>query len=269
LEGIVTTSTTVRIIPARRRAPIDSPAAPKSGAIAQCRTLCSNCNLRELCQPCCGLTGSEKEIANRLVFNRSRVRRGESLYRTGDRFTSLYAVRKGFFKSIALLENGRDQVTGFSMTGEVLGLDGIGAERHSCNTVALEDSEVCAIPFAGLQLLAQEISSLQRHFRNMMSREIVREQGVMLLLGSMNAEKRLAMFLLNLSQRFAVSGCSSSEFNLRMTREEIGSYLGQKLETVSRTFSKFQEQRLIAVQQKFVRILDSASLERVMGRDQN
>jgi CRP/FNR family transcriptional regulator len=195
------------------------------------------------------------------------VRRGESLYRTGDRFTSLYAVRNGFFKSLALIENGRDQVTGFSMTGELLGIDGIGPERHTCNAIALEDSEVCAIPFARLQELAHEIPSLQRHFYKMMSREITREHRVMLQLGSMNAEERLAIFLLDLSQRFAARGYSPSEFNLRMTRGEIGSYLGLKLETVSRTFSKFQEEGLIGVKYKFIRILDSASLERVMGRE--
>ncbi len=263
----MTTNSSVRIIPALRRAPDDAAATPKSGESAQCRTTCSTCNLRELCLPCCGLTRSEMDVADRLVFHRSRVRRGESLYRSGDRFTSLYAVRNGFFKSTALLENGRDQVTGFSMTGEVLGMDGIGPERHTCNTIALEDSDVCAIPFAGLQELAHEIPGLQRHFHKMMSREIVRENGVMLLLGSMNADERLSMFLLNLSQRLAARGYSPTEFNLRMTRGEIGSYLGLKLETVSRTFSKFQEEGLIGVQQKFIRVLDSAGLELVMGRE--
>jgi CRP/FNR family transcriptional regulator len=228
--------------------------------------MCSTCNLRELCVPCCGLTRSEMDVAERLVFNRARVRRGESLYRTGDRFTALYAVRNGFFKSTALLENGRDQVTGFSMTGEILGMDGLGPEQHTCDATALEDSDVCAIPFAKLQKLAHEIPSLQRQLHRTMSREIVRERGVMLLLGSMNAEERTAMFLLNLSQRFAARGYSRSEFHLRMTREEIGSYLGLKLETVSRIFSKFQQEEIIGVQQKFIRILDSAGLERVMDR---
>ena len=262
----MTSDTTIRIIPARRRAPLDSAAVAASGKVAQCKTACSNCNLRELCVPCCGLTRSEMDVADRLVFSRSQVRRGESLYRNGDRFTSLYAVRNGFFKSVALLENGRDQVTGFTMTGEILGMDGIGPERHACDTVALEDSDVCAIPFAGLQALAHEIPSLQRQFYKMMSREIVREHGVMLQLGTMNAEERLAMFLIDLSRRFAARGYSRSEFHLRMTREEIGSYLGLKLETVSRTFSKFQEEGLIGVRQKFIRILSSARLERVMGR---
>ena len=262
------TNTAVQIIPARRRAPTDSATAPGPGKLAQFRTMCSTCNLRELCPPCCGLTRAEMDAADRLVFNRPRVRRGETLYRTGDRFSCLYAVRNGFFKSTAVLENGHDQVTGFSMTGEVMGLDGIGPELHTCNTIALEDSEVCAIPFARLQELALEVPRLQRQFHKTMSREIVREHGVMLLLGSMNADERLAMFLLNLSQRFAARGYSPLEFNLRMTREEIGSYLGLKLETVSRTFSKFQEEGLIGVQQKFISIRDSAGLQRVMGREQ-
>src|ERR1035438_3054623 len=110
------------------------------------------------------------------------------------------------------------------MTGEVMGMDGIGPERHTCNAIALEDSDVCAIPFAGLQRLAHEIPSLQRQFHKTMSRAIVHEHGVMLLLGSMNADERLAIFLLNLSRRFATRGYSPSEFNLRMTREVIGSY---------------------------------------------
>ena len=148
-------------------------------------------------------------------------------------------------------------------------MEAIGPERHTCNAIALEDSEVCAIPFAGLQALAQAIPSLQRHVRKTMSREIVREHGVMLQLGSMNAEERLAMLLLDLSQRFAAHGYSRSDFNLRMTREEMGSYLGLKLETVSRIFSKFQEEGVIAVRQKFVRILDSARLQQVMGRNLN
>jgi CRP/FNR family transcriptional regulator len=264
------TSRSVRILPSRRRAPVDSAAAPKAGNVAHLKTRCSTCNLRELCPLCCGLTRSQVDVANVPVFNRSRVRRGESLYRTGDRLTSLYAVRDGFFKSTVLLEDGRrDQVTGFSMTGELLGMDGIGTEWHTCNAIALEDSDVCAIPFARLQELTHEIPSLQRQFHKTMSREIVREHGIMLLLGIMNADERLATFLLNLSRRFAAHGYSSSEFNIRMTRDEIGSYLGLKLETVSRTLTKLQKGGLIGVHRKFIRILDAVGLQRVMGRDRD
>jgi len=261
------TDNTVSIDIARHRMRAGAGIVLEPFTIGQCKTTCLTCNLRELCAPCCGLSRSEKDAANSLAFSRTRVRRGETLYRSGDRFISLYAVRYGFFKSVSLLEDGRDQVTGYAIAGDVMGVDGIGPERHACDTIALEDSEVCAIPFAELQVLAQGVSGLQRHFHKMMSREIVREQGVMLQLGTMNAEERLAMMLLDLSKRFAAHGYSSSEFNLRMTREEIGSYLGLKLATVSRAFSKFQDEGLITVQQKYIRILNRARLELVMGRD--
>jgi len=263
------TKTPVRTILARSRAPVESAIAPKTGKVARFKSMCSTCNLRELCLPCCGLTRSEIDVANRAVFSRQRVRRGETLYRTGDRFDAIYAVRNGFFKSTAQLDNGREQVIGFFMTGEVLGMDGIGPGRHTCNTIALEDSGVCAIPFSSLQELVHEIPSLQRQLHKIMSCEIVHEHGVMLLLGRMNAEERLAVFLLNLSKRFAARGYSPSEFNLRLTREEIGSYLGLKLETVSRIFSHFQQEGLISVRQKLVRIVDNAALERVMGREKD
>jgi CRP/FNR family transcriptional regulator len=151
------------------------------------------------------------------------------------------------------------------MAGELLGLDGIGTDAHTCDAVALEDSQVCVIPFHQLEDLSREVSDLQRQFHRIMSREIVRDHGVMLLLGSMRAEERLAAFLLNLTQRLQHRGFSASELILRMTREEIGSYLGLKLETVSRTFSKFQEEGLLEVRQRQIRILDADGLQRIVN----
>ncbi len=229
------------------------------------KTACSNCNLRELCLPL-GLEPTELERLDDLVSTRRRVKRGEHLYRASQPFDAIYAIRSGFFKTDVLTEDGRDQVTGFQMAGELLGLDGIGTEFHTCNAVALEDSEVCTIPFPQLEGLSREIHTLQHHFHKVMSREIVRDHGVMMLLGTMRAEERLAAFLLNLSQRFTARGYSPAEFYLRMTREEIGSYLGLKLETVSRAFSRFQEEGLIAVQQKHIRILDTPGLKRLMAQ---
>lgn len=229
------------------------------------KTACSNCNLHELCLPF-GLSPTELEKLDRLVATGRRIKRGDHLYRAGDAFDAIYAVRSGFFKTDVLLEDGREQVTGFQMAGELLGLDGISSELHSCNAIALEDSEVCAIPFSKLEALSREIVALQHHFHKVMSREIVRDHGVMMLLGTMRAEERLAAFLLNLSQRFTARGYSPAEFYLRMTREEIGSYLGLKLETVSRAFSRFQEEGLIAVQQKHVRILDIPGLKKLMNQ---
>jgi CRP/FNR family transcriptional regulator len=228
------------------------------------RTACSACNLRELCLPV-GLSSPDLERLDSLVAQRRQLGRGEDLFRAGDRFTSVYAVRTGFFKTGLTLEDGREQVTGFQMTGELLGLDGISTDAHTVTATALEDSQVCIIPFDQLEELSRDFTELQRQFHKIMSREIVRDHGVMLLLGSMKAEERLAAFMVNLTQRLHSRGYSSSEVVLRMTREEIGSYLGLKLETVSRTFSRFQDEGLLDVKQRQIRILDQARLKDLVG----
>ncbi|TAM40000.1 MAG: fumarate/nitrate reduction transcriptional regulator Fnr [Burkholderiaceae bacterium] len=226
------------------------------------KVACSNCNLRELCMPL-GLNTDELHRIDELVTTRRKVKRGTALFHDGDKFTSLYAIRTGFFKTCVAAEDGRDQVTGFQMAGEIVGLDGIVHDHHTCNAVALEDAEVCVMPFERLEELSREVNVMQRHLHKIMSREIVRENGVMLLLGSMRAEERLAAFLLNLTQRLHTRGFSASELVLRMTREEIGSYLGLKLETVSRTFSKFAEDGIIEVKQRHICILDTEALKRI------
>ena len=224
------------------------------------KVACSSCNLRELCLPV-GLTRDNLERLDSLVANRRNLARGESLFRAGETFDSLYAVRTGFFKTCVTSEDGRDQVTGFQMAGELLGLDGISTDTHTCDAVALEDSQVCVIPYSQLEGLSREFTELQHQFHKIMSREIVRDHGVMLLLGSMRAEERLAAFLLNLTQRLQARGFSASSLILRMTREEIGSYLGLKLETVSRTFSKFQDDGILDVKQRQIRILNQDKLQ--------
>jgi len=230
------------------------------------KVACSNCNLRELCMPV-GLNRDELQKLDDVVSNRRKVVQGEPLYRNGDPFTSLYAIRTGFFKTSVASEDGREQVTGFQMAGEIIGLDGITSDRHNCNAVALEDAEVCVMPFANIEHLSREFPVLQRHVHKIMSREIVRDQGVMLLLGNMRAEERLAAFLLNLVQRLHARGFSRSELVLRMTRDEIGSYLGMKLETVSRTFSKFSEENIIEVKQRWVKILKPEALKKIFNPD--
>jgi len=228
------------------------------------KVACSNCNLRELCMPL-GLNESEMERVDEVVATRRKVTRGDNLFRNGDKFNALFAIRTGFFKTRISSEDGRDQVTGFQMAGEIIGLDGIVSDHHTCDAVALEDAEVCVMPFDRIEELSREITSLQRHVHKIMSREIVRENGVMLLLGSMRAEERLAAFLLNLVQRLHARGFSQSELVLRMTREEIGSYLGLKLETVSRTFSKFVEDGIVEVKQRQVRILNPDALKLIVN----
>jgi CRP/FNR family transcriptional regulator, anaerobic regulatory protein len=228
------------------------------------KVACSNCNLRELCMPI-GLNSEEMSKLDEVVEKRRKIKQGEQLFGSGETFTSLYAIRTGFFKTCISTEDGREQVTGFQMAGEILGMDGIVTDHHNCNAVALEDAEVCVMPFANVEELSREFPILQRHVHKIMSREIVRENSVMMLLGNMRAEERLAAFLLNLVQRLHARGFSQSEFILRMTREEIGSYLGMKLETVSRTFSKFSDEGIIDVKQRYVRILDPEALKKIFN----
>ncbi len=237
---------------------VPSPAA-RPADLHTIKVACSGCNLRELCMPV-GLSPDELARLDDVVATRRKVKRGAALFRNGEAFHSLFAIRTGFFKTCVTSEDGRDQVTGFQMAGEIIGLDGIVNDHHTCDAVALEDAEVCVMPFDRVGELSREIGALQHHVHRIMSREIVREHGVMLLLGGMRAEERVAAFLLNLVQRLHARGFSRSELVLRMTREEIGSYLGLKLETVSRTFSKLAEDGVIEVRSRHLRILDAQAL---------
>ena len=230
---------------------------------ASIKVACSNCNLRELCMPV-GVGAAELERIDELVSARRKVRRRGALFRAGDPFTAIYAIRSGVFKTCVAAADGRDQVTGFQMAGEILGLDGIVQERHACDAVALEDAEVCVLPFDRFSELAREVGALQRHLHRIMSREIVREHGVMLLLGNMNAEERVAAFLLNLSRRLRANGFSGTDMLLRMTREEIGNYLGLNLETVSRTFSRLAQEQVLEVRHRHVRIVDERKLQALL-----
>ena len=232
-----------------------------ASAITPLKTLCSKCHLRELCLPC-GMAGDDVDRLDRLMFSRSRVLAGQTLYRQGDRFRSIYAVRSGTFKASLMVSDGREQISGFYMAGELMGLDGVANDTHASSAIALEDTEICSIPYARLTELAAGNAGVQRAVSQLMSREIVREHSLMLLLGSMNAEERLAAFLLNLSGRLNARGYSAIEFHLRMSRAEIGSYLGMKLETVSRTFSAFHQQRLLDVDKRHIRVIDLAGLTR-------
>ncbi|SCK07631.1 fumarate/nitrate reduction transcriptional regulator Fnr [Vogesella sp. LIG4] len=225
---------------------------------------CSNCSLRELCLPV-GLNREEMAQLDAVIRQSRRLKRGEYLFHSGEGFRSLYAVRTGFFKTCVSSQDGREQVTGFQMSGELMGLDGISTSQHGCDAIALEDSEVCELPFNRMETLGRDIPSLQHHFFRLMSREIVRDQSVMLLLGNMKAEERLAAFLLNLSQRLSARGFAAFDFILRMSREEIGSFLGLKLETVSRTLSKFQQQGWLKVDHKHIQVLQPEELKALVA----
>ncbi len=223
------------------------------------QTSCSNCHLRGNCLPMCVTDGDMAQIEE-LARTKRTFRRGDYLFRSGSPLRALYAIRAGFFKTEVVHSNGLEQITGFQMAGEIIGMDAISTDTHTCSAVALEDSEVCELPFGKLEELGRKLPALQRHLHRVMSSEIVRDHNVMLLLGSTRAEGRLAAFLLNLSQRFAARGYSPSAFQLRMTRQDIGNYLGMKLETVSRTLSQLQAAGLISVRNKAVEILDAKNL---------
>ncbi|SAK60461.1 Crp/FNR family transcriptional regulator [Caballeronia temeraria] len=237
-------------------ADISPKSAPRTGM------RCSTCSMQHICMPS-GLSSDEFERLDALICSTRSVRRGETLYRSGDAFQSVYAVQSGCFKTVVVHRDGNEQVTGFHLAGDALGLDGVSTDHHGCDAIALEDSVVCIIPFDLLELLCREVKTIQHHVHRLMSSEIVRESNLMMLLGTMTAEQRVAAFLLNISTRMKARGYSPAQFVLRMTREEIGSYLGLKLETVSRMFSKLQKAGVVDARGKEVRILDQEGLERV------
>ncbi|HKT96108.1 MAG TPA: helix-turn-helix domain-containing protein [Paraburkholderia sp.] len=227
---------------------------------------CKTCAMAGLCTSS-RLDTSTHERINRAVQCLLVVHRGHALYRLGDTFRSIYAIRTGSFKTVVMHREGHEQVTGFGIVGDTLGIDGIASGEHSCEAIALEDSSVCVMPFELLEMLCREVSAIQHHVHQMLGAEIVRESTLMMLLGTMTAEERVSFFLADLSRRWQARGYSAAAFTLKMARQEIGSYLGLKLETVSRTLSKLQGRGLINVHGKDLRILDIDGLQQLAPVD--
>ncbi|OOG22960.1 transcriptional regulator FNR [Thioalkalivibrio denitrificans] len=225
---------------------------------------CSSCSLHDLCIPM-GVSDQELEALERIINRRRPLHRGDYLYRPGDSMEALYAVRSGSVKTSALSDDGQEQVTGFHLPGELLGLDAISDGTHPCAARALETTSVCEIPFERLEELAGRIPGLQRQLFRIMSREIQSDEHLMTLLAKKSSDARLAAFLLSLSSRFGKRGFSRQEFNLTMSRNDISNYLGLAVETVSRLFTRFQENGLLAVDRKLVKILDMDRLHQVAG----
>lgn len=234
----------------------------------QCKIQCTSCSLKEICFPI-GFKEDDFKQLDTVIKQSRRLKKGEYLFHAGEGFASLFAIRTGFFKTTVNTQDGRDQVTGFFMSGELVGMDGISTNKYACDAVALEDSEVCELPFDRIDELAKYIPKINMHFLRLMSREIVRDQNVMMLLGNMRAEERLAVFLLNLSDRLRARGFAANDFILRMSREEIGSYLGLKLETVSRTLSRFNNDGLISVEHKHIKLLQPDVLQEMVSGYEN
>jgi CRP/FNR family transcriptional regulator len=228
----------------------------------------TGCAMRNACVPA-GLSPAEITRFETSVHAKRRLASGQHLYHAGDAAGALYAIRSGFIKTSIVTDDGREQVTGFHMMGDVIGIDAIAGGRHPGDAIALEDTELCQIPFATLENLSREMPTLQRKLYHMMSQEIQRERETMLLLGTMRAEERVASFLLSLGRRYQARGYSAVRFLLRMTRADIGSFLGLRLETVSRLFSRFQAERLLRVDSKSLEILDPNGLKLMIGRSLN
>ncbi|MEY3523158.1 MAG: hypothetical protein RIT33_575 [Pseudomonadota bacterium] len=226
---------------------------------------CSTCVLGQFCLPV-GLNQEEIGKIDSLVTERVRLKKGDALYRQGDSLTAVYGIKFGTLKTEYTLPDGREQITGFHLPGEMLGLDGIGNNQYQSNAIALEDSEACIVKFNEFEILARQIPSLQHQFHRILSKELTQDQRHLLSLGSLRAEERLASFLLNFSDRLAARGYSPSEYHLRMSREEIGSYLGIQLETVSRLFSRFTESGLIQIKQRHIKLIDMDGLLELAGK---
>lgn len=234
-----------------------SPSATIS--VSALKASCSACSMHQLCLPM-GLGEADIHKLDEIIGRRRKVPKDTLLYRMGDPFANLYAIRLGHFKTYQVSPSGDQLITGFQMAGELLGMDAISTEQHHCDAMALEDSEVCEIPFARLEELFGTIPTLLHHFHRIMSQEITREQNVMLLLGNMRAEQRFAAFLVNLSSRYAARGYSPAIFQLRMSREEIGNYLGLTIESISRLLSRLKKQGLIRVANREIELIDPVRL---------
>lgn len=224
------------------------------------KVACRNCSLGMLCLPV-GLVPEDVERLDVIVKRSRPLHRGDHLFRNGDRFRSLFVVKTGSVKTFTPGEDGGEQVLGFHLPGEIIGLDAIEREQHSCSAKVLETSAICEIPFARLEDLSSSIPSLQHQMYRLLSKEIGQDTEMLLLLGKKNAEERLATFLLSLSNRFKKRGLSATDFYLSMSRHEIGNYLGLAVETVSRLFTRFQEEKLLRVERKHIQLQDLKRLE--------
>lgn len=231
---------------------------------AEPHVACRDCSLFQLCLPV-GIGAADLALLERIIKRRKLLRRGAHVFRPGDRFQALFAVRSGSIQTYAPGRSAANQVVGFHLPGELLGLDAIDTGVHRFGARALEAASLCEVPFDRLEELGGEIPSVQRQLLRIMSKQILHDQALRVLLCARSAEERLAAFLVNLSQRFQRRGFSASEFRLSMSRRDIGQHLGLAKETVCRLLARLERDRLIAVRRKHVRVVDRARLA-ALGR---
>lgn len=220
---------------------------------------CSKCSIQVLCLPAF-IKADDFDQLNTIVQNRRPLKRGDSLFCTGQRLTSIYVAREGAFKSVVYNDDGSSQVTGFHLPGEILGLDALGTDFHTCDSIALTIADVCEIPLHELEMVASQIPGMQHQLLKIMGQSINRDQKHIEILAKKNAHERVAIFLHQLAERYKLLGRSDQRFMIPMSREDIGSYLGLVIETVSRTFSKMQEEGLITIHGREVQILKKEKL---------
>jgi len=229
------------------------------------RVACKNCSLAALCLPM-GLTADDVERLDGIVKRARPLHRGDYVFRNGERFHSLYVVKTGSVKTYAPSSEGGEHVLGFHLPGELVGLDAIEKEVHACSAKVLETSAICEVPFSSLEGLSNTIPSLQHQLYRLLSKEIGHDTEMLLLLSKKNAEERLAAFLLSISKRLRKRGLSPTDFYLSMSRYEIGNYLGLAVETVSRLFTRFQDDGLLKVDRKHIELRDPQALEALLTR---
>ena len=227
--------------------------------IADIKVSCSNCSLSELCLPH-GMNAKDMDALDRIVKRQQPHQPGQHIFRAGDQGRALFAVRSGALKTYCTTEDGDEQVLGFTLPGEIVGLDGMCEGIYASNSVVLETASICELPYDSLEELCHSLSGLNRQMMRVVSKEITTDQGMLLLLGKRNAEERLAAFLLSLSGRYKSRHLSATEFNLPMSRQDIGNYLGLAIETVSRLFAHFQKDRLLTVNRRKIELLDMPRL---------
>ncbi len=230
--------------------------------LSELKSHCQNCSLYDLCLPM-GLETGDLDLLDNVIKRRQSINKNNFLFRLGDPLKSVYAIRSGSFKTYLINTDGAEQIVGFSLPGELLGMDAISENQHACTAKALETSSVCEIPFDRLESLARDIPNLQHQLFRLMSKEIQQDQNLMLLLAQMPAETRLASFLLGMSERLSKRGYAPNEFNLSMSRGDIANLLGMAVETISRLLSHFQENDLLNVERKHITILDMDKLRQL------
>lgn len=228
------------------------------------KTACQSCNLHDLCLPL-GLETGDIDKLNSIIKRSRPLQKNERLFNSGDSFNSIYAVRSGSIKTFSESEQGDEQITGLYLPGELLGLDAIHGGEHPCTAIALETTSLCEIPFNTLEDLSSEIPGLHHQLFRIMSKEISDDQTLLMLMAQKSADEKLAAFLVNLSSRLKQRNFSETEFNLSMSRKDIGNYLGLTIETISRTFSRFQSEGILSTQRKYVNIHQLDTLKELAG----